>query len=311
MCTYKSAWISPNGDILHCEETDSHELIARVHHIRDRDANRNLRAVRIEYSWPEKVDDLGDITRWQLTVDEDTRPHWLTNDALEAAREKLAAIVERAFISTDVGTVEGGCWILLPGGRISELIGGRIVQASPGANLCRSRLRFASLRCASFTGADFTGADLYSADLRRSKCTGADFTRADLCGADLCGADFTGADFTGANFAGANLYGADFTGANFAGADCTGAVLRGAVLSSTDFTGANFHGSDLRDANFHRADLYGADFTGADLSCADFSKANFAGAILASASWNTNLPPPSGWTRAASGTLVRDRIARP
>ena len=105
------------------------------------------------------------MSAWTLTLDEPSRPEWLTDDALAAAHEKLGAIVEREFVREDAGTVVGGCWIVLAGGRISELIGGRIMRISTDAHLSGAHLRGANLSGANLSDADLSGANLSDAHL--------------------------------------------------------------------------------------------------------------------------------------------------
>jgi hypothetical protein len=215
MCFHQAAFLCPNGDLLWCPETDDHIDIAAIFKIRDDSVNRDLRAVRVELKRPEVLADFADLKKWTMIVDEPSRPAWVTDDVIAAAREKLEAIVERQFVRTNVGTVAGGCWIVLPGGRIEKLIGGRIVAVLGGANL---------------GGANLVGAYL---------------ARANLVGANLGGAYLDGANLVGANLGDANLGGANLVGANLGGAYLVGAYLVGAYLVGAYLVGANLVGANL------------------------------------------------------------------
>jgi hypothetical protein len=241
MCQFKSVWLTPDGDLLHSEFTDSHDILARFFKIRDLDQNRDLRAIRLEFTWPQDGD-LLDLSRWILQVDEDSKPEWATDDVLARAREQLVGIVERSIVRDSRDTIFGGVWLIAPSGRIGELIGGRIVLA---------------------TDADLTGANLTRSDLTRAYLTGANLTWAYLTEAKLTGANLTGANLTRANLTGANLMGADLAGANLTRANLTRANFAGANL-----TGANLTGANLTGANLTGADLAGANLTGARSNCA-------------------------------------------
>ena len=171
MCRHKSAWLTPAGDLLHCPQTDAHDAIARVHKIRDIDAHRDLRAIRVELTWPADPSQIADLAAWTFALDEPSRPEWATDDVLARAREHLTAIVEREFVRDERGTVAGGTMIILPTGRILELLGGRIVWAV-GADLSGARLSGADLRDANLRGASLSGADLRGADLRDAYAPG-------------------------------------------------------------------------------------------------------------------------------------------
>ena len=178
MCKPISAWLKPSGEICHLPQTDEHEAIARVFKIRDDSIVREQRAIRIEFSWRD-IATIGDLATWDLRVDEDTAPEWATPEVLAVARERMAAIAERMMVRENRGSLAGGAWIVLEGGRIEELIGGRIVAVQRGANLSGANLGGANL-----SGADLGGADLIGADLRWANLIGADLGGANLYASD-------------------------------------------------------------------------------------------------------------------------------
>ena len=164
MCFHQAAWLKPNGDLCWCCETDDHEDLAAIFKIRDDSVYRDQRAVRVELKRPEDIADMGVLKKWTMIVDETTRPDWVTDDVVATAREKLEAIVERQFVRTDVGALAGGCWIVLDGGRISQLVGGRILAVQEKASLDWANLDGANLDGASLCGANLDGASLLTTD---------------------------------------------------------------------------------------------------------------------------------------------------
>jgi hypothetical protein len=291
MCFHQACWLLPNGDILWTPETDDHETLAAIFKIRDTQVFHDQRAVRVELKRPEDIVDFGDLKKWTMILDEPTRPDWVTDDMLAATREKLEAIVDRQFVRTNIGTVAGGCWIVLAGGRIEKLIGGRILAVQKGANLT----------CAYLTGANLTDANLTCANL-----AGANLTDANLTCANLARANLAGAYLTCANLARANLAGAYLTCANLADANLAGANLAGANLAGANLAGANLTGANLTDANLTDANLTCAYLTGAYLTCANLAGAYLTCANLADAYLLSSDPLPAGWVRhAETGLLSR------
>jgi hypothetical protein len=218
MCKPISAWLKPDGEICHLWQTDEHEKIARVFKLRDDSFTREQRAIRIEYSWRD-IATIDDLETWKLKVDEDTAPEWATLEVLDRAKAGMREIAERMMVRDNRGSVAGGAWIILDGGRIEELIDGRIVAAQNDANLEGAHLN----------GAHLEGAHLYGAHLR---------------GAHLNGANLEGAHLEGAHLYGAHLVGAYLNGANLVGAHLNGAHLEGAYLYESDSIPAGWSRDD-------------------------------------------------------------------
>ena len=239
MCRFKSAWLTPSGEILWCQETEFHNEIALVHGLIEDPSNPQNREVRIAFSWTD-INKIGDLSTWALTlVDEESAPCWCDQPALDAAREKMTEIVERSIIRGNVTAVSGGSWIVLPRPRVhlGALFGGRIIVAR-GANLRGSKL----------PGVNMKDSDLQDADLRDSILCRVNLTNANMQGVDLRGANLGNAIMYHADMRWANMHRTDMQGMDMREADIRGADMRDADIRGADMLAAKLEGTDLRGA---------------------------------------------------------------
>src|ERR1019366_5836570 len=183
MCKFVSGIILKTGEIV-CEPefTDSHEdLLKMAGIVENQYATGSEYFARFEFTPPEDLKTVSDLSTWKLKVDEGVIPSWYNAEPVLAYCERK---VRSMIVTTARNVVFGGCWICdgIGGkaGKISKLVRGRVVMATNGANL-------------------------YGADLRSANLYGANLSGADLRSANLSGANLYGADLSGANLYGANL----------------------------------------------------------------------------------------------------------
>ena len=158
MCNFLSAIVMWGGSVetleIDCrpELTDSHGDLKAARQIHDTECQRlHGRAwVGVEYTPPAApVAEWGDLDRWTLRLDDtESEPEWWA-DAVPEITQRMRARVESMLIRDARDTVLGGCWIVLPGGRIARLVRGRLAGVATDANL---------------SGAYLSGADLSRAD---------------------------------------------------------------------------------------------------------------------------------------------------
>jgi hypothetical protein len=245
MCHTLSGIAHRNGDVTTSEYTDSHRILLDSLGIADAGSPLESRQwVSVEFLPPKDLATIEDMATWRLTVDEQaTEPPWW-DEMRGQIRASMERVVERMFVRDERKLLLGGAWILLPGSRVHQAVGGRVRIVTKGANLSDADLRSADLRSANLRGANLSGANL----------SGANLSDANLRSADLYGANLSGANLSDADLRDANLYGANLRGANLSGANLSDANLRGANLY-----GANLYGADLRDANLYGANLLSTD----------------------------------------------------
>jgi hypothetical protein len=238
MCKFLSGVVTRSGDFF-CdpEHTNSHEILIREAHLNDGEAgyfSGNL--ARFEFTPPNDLKTISDLSTWELRVDEGSIPEWW--DA-EKVRTYCERIVSPMLIKDARKTLIGGCWIF-DGGKASlrELVRGRIAIAANGANLEGANLWSTNLVRANLVGANLAGANLAGTNLVRANLEGANLKGTNLVGANLEGANLKGTNLVGANLEGANLWSTNLKGANLAGANLAGANLVGANLWSTNLWGA-------------------------------------------------------------------------
>ena len=160
MCHFKSAIALKNGDIIHDDHTDSHEILIAAHGLKD-DGRATRTWVRVEFVPTEGWEGVEDETKWTLKLDESNTPAWW-EDVRERVRASLWAVVQRNIVKDERKCLLGGTWILLPGSRVRQIVGGRILLA-----------RDADLRSADLGGADLRSADLGGANLGGANLGGA------------------------------------------------------------------------------------------------------------------------------------------
>ena len=125
MCKFLSAIVMRSGDIL-CDpiNTDSHEDLLQAHNIRDTDIQSG-RFARVEFTPPEDLTTIMDLSTWTLRVDEDSTPDWF--DAVRV-REDLSSRIQRMLITDHREFLLGGCWILAGEGKVDTVKNTRIVS---------------------------------------------------------------------------------------------------------------------------------------------------------------------------------------
>ena len=111
MCKFYSAIILPNGDLFHDIHTSSHEDIIDLYSLND---DKPGRFAKLEYT----SDDLTNLSSYQLRIDEDIKPDWLTDAMMENAERKLYQIVKKRIITEDRKLLMGGIFIVAEGVKI-------------------------------------------------------------------------------------------------------------------------------------------------------------------------------------------------
>jgi len=109
MCKFYSAIVMRNGDILHNENLMSHEDIIRLYDINDDQFNCN-KFVRVEFC-PDDPNDLPDISKYKLNVDEGSTPDWFEKHR-DYVIERLKSFVEKRIITTDQKILTGGLYVI-------------------------------------------------------------------------------------------------------------------------------------------------------------------------------------------------------
>jgi len=164
MCKFKSAIVTRNGDIFTADETDSHEVLIAAHGFIDSGSPLAARSwVRVEFTPPDKVEEILDPTKWELRVDEVGAPDWW-DEKKDSVRSDLWSRVKRCIVNDERKCLIGGVWILLPGSKVHQMVGSRIISAA-GANLYGANLYGANLYGADLSGANLSRANLYGANL--------------------------------------------------------------------------------------------------------------------------------------------------
>src|ERR1019366_1403855 len=188
MCKFVSGIILKTGEIV-CEPefTDSHEdLLKMAGIVENQYATGSEYFARFEYTPPEDLKTVSDLSTWKLKVDEEVIPSWYNAEPVLAYCERK---VRSMIVTTARNVVFGGCWIFdgIGGkeGRISKLVRGRVVMAVNGADLSSANLSGANLSGANLSGANLSRADLSRATLSRANLSGANLYGAHLYGADL------------------------------------------------------------------------------------------------------------------------------
>ncbi len=134
MCRFFSAIVLESGDILTSEYTDRHELLMRVHGVRDGHAQRG-RFARVELLPPDDHRTLLDVETWNIQLDEDDEPEWwpARRDDVQGAMRRM---VERMIVREPRDLILGGCWVVSDVA-IGELAAGRIAILSGAARIGR------------------------------------------------------------------------------------------------------------------------------------------------------------------------------
>ena len=165
MCKFVSGIILKTGEII-CEPefTDSHEdLLKMAGIVENQYATGSEYFARFEFTPPEDLKTVSDLSTWKLKVDEEAIPSWYNAEPVLAYCERK---VRSMIVTTARNVVFGGCWIFdgIGGkeGKISKLVRGRIVMAVNGANLSGANLSGAYLSDANLRSANFTNVYNYT-----------------------------------------------------------------------------------------------------------------------------------------------------
>ena len=306
MCHFFSFLGFKNGDHFHASEfTDSHEELILFRNVHDTEsALMHQLFFRGEFTPPDDISTVSDLSTWKLRVDEYTVPEWY-NEA--KTREWCEAQVSKMFVKGNAGTVFGGCWILDgKDSRIEILRMGRIPIAVNGANLESANLYSANLRLANLESANLYSANLRQANLRQANLESANLYSANLESANLYSANLRLANLESANLYSANLRLANLESANLRLANLRRANLRRANLESANLRQANLRQANLESANLRQANLYSANLRLANLESANLYSANLRRANLRRANLESarNLTLPSGWKKTDDGIVV-------
>ena len=171
MCNFMSGLFFRNGDIVSASEyTNSHEVLKRAANAGRASLTGHLaelEPVQWEYTPPEDLKLVGDLSKWILKVDQDTVPSWW--DAIKV-REWCERRVEAMFIRDDRKTILGGCWICLgEDATIAELIGGKLAIA------VGSRFEGSRFVGSSFVDSRFEGSSFVDSRFEGSRFEGSSF----------------------------------------------------------------------------------------------------------------------------------------
>jgi len=200
MCNFKSALYFKNGDLIHSDVTDSHEDLVLVSGLKDNILSLD-RVVRVECVPPSDIDDIADLSKWILKLDEPNVPSWWAKKKDDCER-KMLAIIKNSIVTDERKCLLGGCWILTKTAKVHKMVGGRILIAV-GANLENANLGYAYLR-----NANLRNANLENANLEKANLWNANLGYANLGGANLENANLGDANLYNANLENANLYNA-------------------------------------------------------------------------------------------------------
>jgi len=107
MCNFKSAVVTPNGNIYHLDGIDSHEDIINYYKLNDTKLG-NL--VRIEYRPIQGKE--ADLASYELHIDEVIIPEWFTEGMKVQVIKRMKAIINKYIIKEDVHILPLGLYIL-------------------------------------------------------------------------------------------------------------------------------------------------------------------------------------------------------
>ena len=211
MCNFKSAWYLESGELVHAHETDGHEYLALARGIKSGFVGMD-RAVRVELLPPSNQDDIADISKWNLHLDELTAPDWWEDKKDDCLRQ-ISAVVKSSIVTDERACLIGGSWVITKEARVRSIIGGRVISAA-GANLENAYLWSANLRDANLENANLGNANLRDANLGYANLRDANLENANLGNANLGYANLENANLGNANLGYANLRDANLWDAN-------------------------------------------------------------------------------------------------
>jgi len=105
MCSFKSAIVLKNGDLLHLDGVDSHEDVLSYFKIKD---NGNDSFCRVEFVPGE---DLCDLDQYKFEIDQE-RPDWFTESLEKKSVSRLKVIVNKYVVREDRDVLPVGFYIL-------------------------------------------------------------------------------------------------------------------------------------------------------------------------------------------------------
>ena len=264
MCQFKSAIVLMNGDVLHLDESESHEDIIRTYKLKDDGLSEVLSRgwCRVECV-PKFLDYYSDLSTWALNVDEDLIPSWFY-EIRESVKESMQSLVRRKILSGLINGIGYGSWIILPGSKVTGEIKGKILAGA---------------------GVDFTGINKGGYDFRKSHLPNSDFS-----GLNLEHSSFEGAHLNKAKFKDANLKHCIFSEAYCYESNFSCAEMRGCNLNKANLESANMFKANLSHCHAWRARIFNTEMGEADLSNSTFWECFFQETNLTNAKLDeTNL----------------------
>lgn len=134
MCSFFSAILLRNGDLLHHWNTDSHSEL--IMHFKLPDDSECRHFAKIEFTPPRKDDrlDFADVDGYTLKIDETTAPQW-AEEMREQAEKRRRSIVRDMLITDRRELIIDGCWIAADIAEIVRLRGGRVLSVYDSARV--------------------------------------------------------------------------------------------------------------------------------------------------------------------------------
>jgi hypothetical protein len=126
MCKFLSAIVRPDGSIYaDPEHTDSHEdLVFYLGLVDDGSPIASRTFCRVEFTPPDEIAKIDDLSAWMLRVDEESAPPWYDGAAVRARLEER---VKAMFVRDTRKLLLGGCWILVGEANVFRVRSARIV----------------------------------------------------------------------------------------------------------------------------------------------------------------------------------------
>ena len=129
MCQFFSALVLRNGDILWHEATDSHSDLVAHFQMPDNPACKHF--AKVEFTPPE-VEGwpmFEDWEKYNLRVDEDTRPDWF-DEVENGVVKKLQSVIRSMIVNDERPLILGGARILVSGAKINAIKSSRVISMS-------------------------------------------------------------------------------------------------------------------------------------------------------------------------------------
>jgi hypothetical protein len=126
MCKFLSAIVRPDGSIYaDPEHTDSHEdLVFDLGLVDDGSPIASRTFCRVEFTPPDEIAKIDDLSAWTLRVDEEPAPPWYDGAAVRARLEERVLAM---FVRDTRKLLLGGCWILVGEANVFRVKSARIV----------------------------------------------------------------------------------------------------------------------------------------------------------------------------------------